>query len=126
MSISPPPGWYPSPTNPAVAQWWDGQRWSIVATRPPAPPKSVGITYLFLLLLGGFGAHRFYLGMPVSAVIFMLTWWTGWMLVPFGAGWGSIIVFAMFVWYVIDLCIAPTMTRAANIRILATQNARYP
>ena len=23
----PPPGWYPDPTNPALARWWDGRMW---------------------------------------------------------------------------------------------------
>ncbi len=24
----PPPGWYPSPTQPGSAQWWDGAQWT--------------------------------------------------------------------------------------------------
>ncbi len=24
----PPAGWYPSPTNDGVTQWWDGARWT--------------------------------------------------------------------------------------------------
>ncbi|QKV76077.1 DUF2510 domain-containing protein [Amycolatopsis sp. Hca4] len=25
---APPPGWYPSPTQPGSTQWWDGAQWT--------------------------------------------------------------------------------------------------
>jgi hypothetical protein len=25
---TPPPGWYPDPTNPTMARWWDGSAWT--------------------------------------------------------------------------------------------------
>ncbi|MGW0735443.1 DUF2510 domain-containing protein [Streptomyces sp. NPDC002851] len=28
MSMTPPPGWYPDPSLPAVERWWDGSAWT--------------------------------------------------------------------------------------------------
>ncbi|WP_190139743.1 DUF2510 domain-containing protein, partial [Streptomyces longispororuber] len=36
MSMSPPPGWYPDPSQPAVERWWDGSAWTAHG-RAPAP-----------------------------------------------------------------------------------------
>ncbi len=35
--------------------------------------KSFVATILLLVLLGGFGAHRFYVGKPVTAILFIFT-----------------------------------------------------
>jgi len=58
------------------------------ATTPyegPASEKSWTTTLLLLVLLGGFGAHRFYVGKNGTAILFILT-----------AG-------GFFVWWVMDL-----------------------
>jgi serine/threonine-protein kinase len=36
---SSPPGWYPDPSSPAIARFWDGLRWTD-ETRPAAPPPA--------------------------------------------------------------------------------------
>ena len=67
-------------------QWWDGSAWGPLApTAAPIvihtrPMKDSGIAYLLLILLGGFAAHRFYLGYTASAVTMLLLWWIGWAL----------------------------------------------
>lgn len=78
------------------------------------PQKTVGVAYLFAILLGEFGAHRFYLGRPVSAIVMMLLWLTGiattWLVV------GFFLLLPAFIWWVVDLCILPGMVREANRR----------
>ncbi|QCX75369.1 hypothetical protein C9F11_08400 [Streptomyces sp. YIM 121038] len=36
MSMSPPPGWYPDPSRPAVERWWDGSAWTEHRRTPEA------------------------------------------------------------------------------------------
>ncbi|MEI5099613.1 DUF2510 domain-containing protein [Streptomyces sp. PmtG] len=36
MSMSPPPGWYPDPSQPAVERWWDGSAWTQARRTPEA------------------------------------------------------------------------------------------
>lgn len=77
-------------------------------------PKSVGVAYAFALLLGEFGAHRFYLGRPVSAIIVMVLWLTGiataWIII------GFVLLVPAFIWWVIDLIMLPGMVREENAR----------
>ena len=108
-----PPGWYPSPSG--AMQWWDGTRWG-----PLAPPvtvtvraiKETGIAYLFFFLLGGFSAHRFYLGLTSSAITFNVVWWLGWILSPFLIGVPLVIAGA--IWLVVDLFLIPSLVRSVN------------
>jgi TM2 domain-containing membrane protein YozV len=78
--------------------------------------KEVGIAYALLVLLGGFGAHRFYLGRAGSAIGFLVLWqlgaWTWW------TGLGLLFGGAAVVWFVIDLCVLPGMVREENQRRL--------
>jgi TM2 domain-containing membrane protein YozV len=112
MTTPPPPGWYPNAHG--QPQWWDGRQWTIVAT-PPPQLKSTGIAYLFLLLLGGFSAHRFYLRRYVSAIFFNVLWWGGWATVPLNVG--AFLVLGAGIWLFIDLIILPGMVREENSKI---------
>lgn len=111
-----PAGWYPGPTG--ALQWWDGQQWGPFA--PPVaamhPGKEVGIAYLFLFLLGGFSAQRFYLGLIGSAIVFNVLWWGGWILV--GLAVGVPMVIAAVIWWFVDLFLLPSLVRNANARAL--------
>lgn len=49
------------------------QRVVVVNNRPQ---KSKGVALLLCLLLGGIGAHHFYLGNYIRAVLYMLFFWT--------------------------------------------------
>lgn len=45
MSPTPPPGWYPDPSNTGYERYWDGSNWS-VDTRPSLPsPPPAGMGY---------------------------------------------------------------------------------
>lgn len=59
--------------------------------------KSTLVTYLLWFFLGALAVHRFYLGRPLSAVLFILT--LG------GVG----------LWWLLDLFLIPGMVRTANL-----------
>lgn len=112
-----PAGWYPGPTG--ALQWWDGRQWGPFAPPTAAiarPVKEVGIAYLFLLLLGGFSAHRFYLGLAGSAILFNVLWWGGWLLA--GLAVGIPMVIAAGIWWFVDLFLLPSLVRSANTKAL--------
>jgi len=76
--------------------------------------KSIGTAYLLWFFLGGFGAHRFYLGFPVSGAVQMILWPVCYMMTiagKFGA------VFPMMIgglWILIDAFLIPGLARQAN------------
>ncbi|QYF98453.1 MULTISPECIES: TM2 domain-containing protein [Microbacterium] len=111
-----PPGWYPNQNG--ALQWWDGASWGqlapavapiVIHTRPM---KDAGIGYLLLILLGGFGAHRFYLGRAGSAVAMLLIWWSGWALTVIGVG--IFMLLAVVIWWIVDLFLIPSMVNEYN------------
>jgi TM2 domain-containing membrane protein YozV len=119
------PGWYNDPTG--LLRWWDGAKWGPYAPHPapgqnfvqPIPgQKETGIAYLMLLLLGGFGAHHFYLGNVYSGVILLVLWWGGWATSFIGIGY--LLILAVLIWFIIDLFLLPSYVRAANMRRLVT------
>ncbi|MFH8248865.1 DUF2510 domain-containing protein [Microbacterium sp. B2969] len=110
---STPPGWYPSPSG--AMQWWDGRAWGPLA--PPhavvvRPVKETGIAYLFWFLLGGVAAHRFYLGLTASAIVFNILFWCGILLSPFVIG--IPLVIACGIWWLVDLFLIPSLVRSIN------------
>lgn len=110
------PGWYPN--SAGMMQWWDGYRWGPLAPQPlivnVRPVKDAGIAYLLLILLGGFAAHRFYLGYTGSAITMLLLWWIGWALTIFVIGF--FMVGAVVIWWLVDLFIIPGLVRERNMR----------
>ncbi|MGX7350201.1 TM2 domain-containing protein [Dolosicoccus paucivorans] len=64
--------------------------------------KSAGVVYLLWFVLGGIGAHRFYLGRPISGLILLLTTvLTGWFTFFLPTG----------LWVLIDLFLINGMLR---------------
>lgn len=74
-----------------------------------AHKKSVGATYLLCLLLGGLGAHRFYLGRKGSAAVQLALGVLGFILV---FTW-----MPLWIWLVIDLFLIPGMVRDENLKV---------
>lgn len=73
--------------------------------------KSAGVSYLLCIFLGGFGAHRFYLGFTGSAVGQLLLGILGWVTlfvtwIPLG------------IWLIVDLFLIPGMVRDQNMKIV--------
>ena len=69
--------------------------------------KSVGITYALLILFGGLGIHRFYMGNTGLGLLYLFT------LGGLGVG------------LLIDLFLIPASVRGANRRIRSEVFARY-
>ncbi|MEZ3155536.1 NINE protein [Microbacterium sp. BWR-S6Y] len=114
--VSPPPGWYPG--QGGQMQWWDGAQW-VQGAYAPTPVvmrarKESGIAYLLAILLGGFAAHRFYLGRVGSAIGFLCLWWIGWFTI--GLVVGTFMVIAAGIWWILDLFFIPRMVREENAR----------
>ncbi|MBD0864596.1 MAG: TM2 domain-containing protein [Rhodobacteraceae bacterium] len=68
----------------------------------PYNSRDVGVAYLLALLFGFFGAHRFYLGRPGTAVLMIILTITV---------YGMIII---AIWWLIDLFLIPGWVREFN------------
>jgi len=117
---TPAPGWYVDATG--HQRWWDGAVWGVYAPAAAAPShmvvrssKDTGVAYLLAILLGGFGAHHFYVGHVGAGIGFLLLWLIGW--VTTGILVGFFLLFAAMIWWIIDLCLIPGYVRTANHRL---------
>lgn len=81
-----------------------------------APLKDTAVAYLFWLLLGGFGAHHFYLGRTGIGVAYLTAWLVGFLTWWFGPGLiiGAVLVLCLLV----DAFLLPGYTRGTNLRLL--------
>ena len=75
-----------------------------------ANKKSVGASYLLCLLLGGLGAHRFYLGHTTTAVIQLILGLLGFVL-------AFLTWIPLWIWLIVDLFLIPGMVRNKNMEI---------
>ena len=73
--------------------------------------KSTAAAYLLWFLLGGFGAHRFYLGKIGTGVAQLLLGLLGWL--PLFLGW-----VVLGIWWVIDAFLIPDIIRDDNMRTI--------
>jgi len=83
--------------------------------------RSLGTAYLLWFFLGGFGAHRFYLGCPNSGLAQALLLPLSWMLILSGALWTFLPLILGGLWILSDLFVIPSLRRQANERL--RQNA---
>lgn len=124
--------------TPGIAQWTGGAL--VPQSLPPAPVmqpnglpphhahqmppvvlvatlKQSSTAYLLVVFLGGFGAHRFYLGRPGSAIamllLFQVAAWTSML------GVGIVLGFAAVIWWFVDLCTIPSMVEEENRSLFA-------
>ena len=86
-----------------------------------AKKKSTGITYLLWLLLGGIGAHRFYMGRTGTGVIYLALQVLGW--VTMATGLGIFMFIAVGIWWLIDAFLIPSMVRQNNLLLAAELTA---
>jgi TM2 domain-containing membrane protein YozV len=108
VSASPPP---------AATQWQQ----PAVVHHVQHSLKDSGVAYALAIFLGGFGAHRFYLGRPGSAIAMLLLWQVGLGTLIFGVGF--VLCFAYIVWWIVDLCSLGGMVRATNASRVAAAAA---
>lgn len=76
--------------------------------------KSLGTAYVLWFFFGGFGAHRFYLGFPVSGGIQLILWPTCYMLIIAGF-FGALFPLTIGgLWILADAFLIPGLRRQAN------------
>ena len=73
-----------------------------------AQKKSTGAAYLLWFFLGGFGAHRFYLGQTGTAIAQLLLLLLGW--IPFLLGWA-----VLSVWWIVDAFLIPGIVQREDM-----------
>ncbi|MBD8067277.1 TM2 domain-containing protein [Devosia sp. PTR5] len=79
--------------------------------------KSLVVAYVLWLFLGYVGAHRFYLGRPISGLIMLLISGAT-LLVSFVTfGLLSFLWFGIALWWLIDALLIPGMAAGTNTRI---------
>lgn len=93
----------------------DTQQQMLVEQRVANDAKSPLVAYLLLLFVGGFGAHRFYLGATKSAVVMLVLWVLGWITLPIMVGLLPLGIVG--VWVLVDLFLIPGMAARDKDRI---------
>lgn len=114
-------GWYPDQRS-GLMRWWDGAMWTehfgpAIAPVTPvlvAAQKESGIAYLFLIFLGGFGIHHFYLNRSGAGIGILVMTLVGWATTLLVVGWALVV--AVWIWLIVDLFLVPSYVRAANAR----------
>lgn len=81
----------------------------LVEQRVTNEAKSAAVAYLLWIFLGGFGAHRFYLGRTGSGIAMIALLVIG--LATAGAIVGGLLIVALGVWLLVDLFLIPGMIR---------------
>ena len=80
--------------------------------------KSSGVAYLLWFFLGGFGAHRFYLGEVGTGAAQLGLWLGGLLLLIVGIGF--FLWFALGIWWIVDAFLIPGIIRTKNMQLADT------
>jgi len=84
--------------------------------RPYVSTKTIGTAYLLWFFLGGFSAHRFYLGFSTSAIVQLLVTPIGYAMLMSKSPAGFIFIAAGALWLLVDAFMIPGMVTKANER----------
>lgn len=79
--------------------------------------KSLGTAYILWFFLGGFSAHRFYLGAPLTAIAQVSLWYVSLMFFMAGNPGAFYLITAGWLWIIADLFFIPKLRDAANEKI---------
>jgi TM2 domain-containing membrane protein YozV len=74
--------------------------------------KSMLVAYLLLIFLGGFGAHRFYLGRTGSALAMLALLILGFLTIALVVG--AFLLGALGIWVIVDLFLVPGMVESSR------------
>lgn len=76
--------------------------------------RTASVAYLYLLFLGVFGAHRFYLGRKGSGSVMLILSFVGFLLLATQDQIGLICLLVVGLWLIIDFFNISKMTRTFN------------
>lgn len=79
--------------------------------------KSLIVAYVLWFFLGYVGAHRFYLGKPISALVLLALSASILLLTFVSFGFLSFLWFIVGLWWLIDALLIPGMAAGRNSRI---------
>ncbi|MDI6604243.1 MAG: TM2 domain-containing protein [Thermoanaerobacteraceae bacterium] len=83
---------------------------SILSSEMEKYKKSTTVAYLLWLFLGGFGAHKFYLGKIGMGFLYLSMSIIGWLTLGIGIGWIILIILGIFLIY--DLFTIPSQIKS--------------
>jgi TM2 domain-containing membrane protein YozV len=89
--------------------------------RSDANKKSMGVSYLLWLFLGGFGAHQFYNGRTGLGIGQLALLIVGFLTSPLGIGF--FLLAALGLWVLVDAFLIPGWVRAHNNKLAASLGA---
>lgn len=93
----------------------DTQQQMLIEQRVANDAKSPLVAYLLLIFVGGFGAHRFYLGRTMSAVVMLVLWLVGWLTLAIMVGIVPLVIVG--IWVLVDLFLIPGMIAEDKARL---------
>ncbi|WP_434621516.1 TM2 domain-containing protein [Tabrizicola sp. M-4] len=97
------------------------QQQMLVEQRLSNEKKSAGVAYLLWFFLGGFAAHRFYLGSVGIGIVQLILCWGGLLLSGILIGIPLLIIFA--IWWIVDVfLISGLVDKDANNKRLRIMN----